>query len=174
MLQHMLHMLINDRKLSGRVATQLLKMWAVVTGIDTVRNDVGAANVKFRAGKYIRASTNKFLSTALLIEGEIIGQTTQQTLNVVQLALASTVAEETEEARRTVPSAGTGSSDKLGGAGNEGSLNNWETQKGLLLSVDMLAVSVSARQTQDWFSHAQKRISRQSLVLRRIVQNTGN
>ena len=58
-------------------------------------------------------------------------------------ALASTVAEETEEARRTVPSAGTGSSDKLGEAGNEGSLNNWETQKGLLLSVDMLAGSQS-------------------------------
>ena len=54
-------------------------------------------------------------------------------------ALASTIVEETEEARRTVPSAGTGSSDELGGAGNEGSLNNWETQKGLLPSVDMPA-----------------------------------
>jgi len=86
MLQHMLHMLINDRKLSSRVATQLLKMRAVVTSIDTVRDNVGVANVKFRAGKYIRASANKFLSTVLLIEGEIIGQTTQQTLNVVQLA----------------------------------------------------------------------------------------
>jgi len=38
--------------------------------------------------------------------------------------------EETEEARRTVPSAGTGFGDELGGAGNEGSLNNGTHKKG--------------------------------------------
>ena len=53
-------------------------------------------------------------------------------------ALASAAVEETEEARRTVPSAGTGFGDELGGAGNEGSVNNWDAQKGLLPSVDML------------------------------------
>ena len=88
-------------------------------------------------------------------------------------ALASTVVEETEEARRTVPSAGTGFGVELGGAGNEGSLNNWEAQKGLLPSVGVLAVTVDVRQTQDWFGHAQERISGQGFILRGIVENTG-
>ena len=59
-------------------------------------------------------------------------------------ALASAAVEETEEARRIVPSAGTGFGVERGGAGNEGSLNNWEAQKGLLPSVGVLAELQSA------------------------------
>ena len=47
MLQHMLHMLIYDRELRGRVAAQLFEMRTIVTRIDTVRNNVGATNVEF-------------------------------------------------------------------------------------------------------------------------------
>jgi len=62
---------------------QLLEVRAVITCINAVRDYVGAANVKFRAGKYIRASANEILGAVLLIEGKIIGQTAQQALYVI-------------------------------------------------------------------------------------------
>ena len=65
------------------MATQLLEMWAIIACIDAVRDYVGAANVKFRARKHIRASANEILSVVLLIEGKIVGQATQQTLYVI-------------------------------------------------------------------------------------------
>ena len=82
-------------------------------------------------------------------------------------ALASTVVEDTKEARRTVPSAGTGFGVELGGTGNEGSLNNWETQKGLLPSVDMLAESQSALDKHRTGSAMLR--NGQSFILRGIV-----
>ena len=88
--------------------------------------------------------------------------------------LASTVMEKTEEARRTVPSAGTEFGDELGGAGNEGSSNNWKTQKGLLPSVDMLAESQSVLDKHRTGSAMLRNELADSFILRGIVQNMGN
>ena len=89
-------------------------------------------------------------------------------------ALALAVVAATEEARRSVPSAGTGFSVKLGGAGNEGSWNNWETQKGLLPSVVMLAESQSALDKHRTGSAMLKNeLADRFFILSGIVQNTG-
>ena len=86
MFQHVLHMLIYHRELRGRVATQLLKMRAAVTRINSVWNDIGATNIELGAGEYICTGANEFFGALLLLEGQIIGQAVQQTLNVVQWA----------------------------------------------------------------------------------------
>jgi len=39
-------MLVNNRKLRSWVTTQLLKVRAVLAGVDAVRYDVGSANVE--------------------------------------------------------------------------------------------------------------------------------
>jgi len=51
MIQHMLNMLINDRKLRHRVVPQLLEIRAVVTRINAVRYDISMTNIILGSGK---------------------------------------------------------------------------------------------------------------------------
>ena len=62
----MLHMLVNDRKLSHWVASQLLKIRAVVTGINAVGYDIGTIDIILRLGENICTAVNEGFRSSTL------------------------------------------------------------------------------------------------------------
>jgi len=71
MLQHMLHMLVNEWQLHRRMTAELLKVRGVITVFDAAQYDSGSSNVILRMRENIHSAFNESLGMSTLLSHQI-------------------------------------------------------------------------------------------------------